>query len=609
MPPRSPSGTQHQAVADSHPGLLAVRLRAGAWIVLLAMLAFFVTDVLELGQGLGSLAAVKLVQVALLSLVIRMSHRTEDALRLRWTGPAVIGVIYLTTVISSVVRDDALSAVLVLLAVAMATATFVPWGGRAQLFTVVCAAAAITGTLRLVPVAGTHRPAYIWIAAITVLLGSVWIAREHDRQRRDRRAADHRLAVESRVSAALARVGEEMIRTESTSGVMNGLCGLVAEQLSCDETALTMYDPGDDSFAVHASFGHRPQDMSLIHGLRVSARTMKPLVDRFAVEGVVELDDRAPRPPEIAALRRRHRNPRSLFAPLRRGGEVIGIISAHNRDGRHQFSDAQKRILLGTAHLASLAMQNVRLLDELREANRIKSDFVSTMSHELRTPVSVILGYTEMLADDLEPGERGEILHRVRRSGLELLELVEDTLNLSRLEAGGDPPAPEPVDVPIVFAELANEFAAVTPLDDLALRWEGPESLVVDTDRRKLRMILKNLVGNALKFTVRGEVVLSCSREDDHARFVVRDTGIGIAPQHLPIIFDMFRQVDSSDARSYRGAGLGLHIVQRLVHQLGGEIVVTSEVGRGSTFTFTLPMSAERDKAGLLARSPEPTAA
>ncbi len=131
----------------------------------------------------------------------------------------------------------------------------------------------------------------------------------------------------------------------------------------------------------------------------------------------------------------------------------------------------------------------------------------------------------------------------------------------------------------------------------LCKEYGPPESLVVETDRRKLRMVLKNLVGNALKFTVRGEVVLSCSCQDGVARFVVRDTGIGIAPQNLPIIFDMFRQVDSSDARSYRGAGLGLHIVQRLVHQLGGEITVTSEVGRGSTFTFTLPMSASGVKS------------
>jgi signal transduction histidine kinase len=474
----------------------------------------------------------------------------------------------------------------------MATATFVPWGAQPQLLTVLCGGIAILGTVHFVPIAGTQRPIYFWIATGTVMLGSVWIAREHERQRRERRSAEQRLAAESRVSAALARVGEEMIRTESTSGVLGQLCGLVAELLSCDETALTLYDPGDDVFSVQASFGHRPADLAIVQGLRIPGRVMQPLIDRFPHEGVVEFDDRMPRPKQLRTLRDRHGNPRSVFAPLRRGGEVIGIISAHYRDGKVPFTDAQKRILLGTAQLASLALQNVRLLDELREANRIKSDFVSTMSHELRTPVSVILGYTEMLADSETPSERQEILDRVRRSARELLEMVEDTLSLSRLEAGADPPAVEAVDVPQLFGELAAEFAAVAPLDQVALRWEGPDSLVVTSDRRKLRTILKNLVGNALKFTVRGEVVLSCSRDGDVVRFVVRDTGIGIAPQHLPIIFDMFRQVDSSDARSYRGAGLGLHIVQRLVRQLGGEITVTSEVGRGSAFTFTVPVAA-----------------
>lgn len=578
--------------ADAGTGLLASRLRAGALILLLAMVAFFIADAMHVQAGLWVLAAVKVGQVSLLAFVIRLTERERNAQRMQWLGGLAIGALYLTTILSTAVRGDALSTVLVLLAVAMATATFVPWNANVQLFTVVCGALAVVGAVRVVSIPGVGWPPYLWIAVATVLLGSVWISREHARQRSERRCAEERIAVESRVSAALARVGEEMIRTESTAGVLSRLCGLVAELLSCDQTALVLYDAGDDSFFVEATFGQRAADLPLVSGIRLPARAIEPLLERFAREGVVELDESVKRPEQFAALRERHRNPRSLLSPLRRGGEVIGILSAHHRDPSRPFTDAQKRILLGTAHLASLAMQNVRLLDELREANRIKSDFVSTMSHELRTPVSVILGYADMLADDLAPDERGEILHRVRRSGLELLELVEDTLNLSRLEAGGDPPTLEPVDVPVVFAELANEFAAVTPLEEVALRWEGPESLVVDTDRRKLRTILKNLVGNALKFTVRGEVVLSCSRQGDLARFVVRDTGIGIAPQHLPIIFDMFRQVDSSDARSYRGAGLGLHIVQRLVHQLGGEISVTSEVGRGSAFTFTLPMSA-----------------
>ena len=603
MAPLAPSSTLQPADGDAGTGLLAARLRTGSIILLLVMIAYFVGDAFQVPSGLGILAAIKLLQCALLVLVIWLVERVHDARRMQWIGAAVIGAIYLTTILSSMVRQEALSTVLVLLAVTMATATFVPWSAGVQLFTAGCAALAIYGTVRAVPSPATGRPAYLALASATVLLGSVWIAREHERQRRARRRADELLDIESRVSAALARVGEEMIRSESTSGVLDRLCGLVAELLSCDEAALTLYDPGDDCFSVRASFGQRPANLPLIRALRIPARTMQALIERFAREGVVELDEGAPRPAELAALRERQRSPRSAFAPLRHGGEVIGILSAHHRDGNRAFTEAQKRILLGTAHLASLALQNVRLLDELREANRVKSDFVSTMSHELRTPVSVILGYTEMLADETDAAQREDILRRVRRSGLELLELVEDTLSLSRLEAGGDPPACEPVDVPSVFADIASEFAAVTPLGDVALRWEGPASFVVDTDRRKLRMILKNLVGNALKFTLRGEVVLSCSRDGDVARFVVRDTGIGIAPQHLPIIFDMFRQVDSSDARSYRGAGLGLHIVQRLVHQLGGEITVASEVGRGSAFTFTLPMAASDERGNAPAAS------
>ncbi|MBY0277934.1 GAF domain-containing protein [Candidatus Binatia bacterium] len=623
-----------RSTADGGTGLLARRLRTGGCIVLLAMLAFLWTDLMHLGHGIAWLVAIKVVQVAIMGSVVRLSSRGYDAARLGWSGAVLIGAMYLTTVGSALVRGEVLAIVVLLLAVAMATATYVPWGGGPQLLTVLCAAITIAGAVHFVPVQAALQPVYLWVAVAVVLPGSVWIAREHERQRTDRRLAEERLALESRVAAALARVGEEMIRIESTAGVLGQLCSLVAELLSCDETALTLYDPGEDVFAVQASFGHRPADLPLVEALRIPARTLQPLLVRIAREGVVELDERAPHPALLRELRgARPGNPRSVFAPLRRGGEVIGIISAHYRDGTQPFSGAQKRILLGTAQLASLALQNVRLLDELREANRVKSDFVSTMSHELRTPVSVILGYTEMLADSDDPSERAEILARVRRSGLELLELVEDTLSLSRLEAGGDPPVIEPVDVALLFTELADEFAAVTSLEQVALRWEGPATLVVRTDRRKLRTILKNLVGNALKFTVRGEVVLSCARAavppppdratgvplepdgatgvpiaSDHAtgvpsardrdgdvvRFVVRDTGIGIAPQHLPIIFDMFRQADSSDARSYRGAGLGLHIVQRLVRQLGGEIAVTSEVGRGSAFTFTLPAAAVR---------------
>ena len=121
------------------------------------------------------------------------------------------------------------------------------------------------------------------------------------------------------------------------------------------------------------------------------------------------------------------------------------------------------------------------------------------------------------------------------------------------------------------------------------VRWEPGDELSLLTDRRKLRMILKNLVGNALKFTPSGSVTVRYTAEPRRCTFEVEDTGVGIAPEHLPVIFDMFRQADGSDRRSFSGVGLGLYIVRRLVNQLGGELGVESAPGRGSTFSVSLP--------------------
>src|SRR6185295_7734599 len=209
---------------------------------------------------------------------------------------------------------------------------------------------------------------------------------------------------------------------------------------------------------------------------------------------------------------------------------------------------------------------------------------------ELRTPLNVILGYTDMLADELTSREQVAQLGAVRQSSLELLEMIEATLNLNKLAAGKDPPQLEPVDVGELWSELRGEYAALPQKDGVAVRWElaGIETIV--SDRRKLKIIVKNLVGNALKFTSMGEVVARCEEaEGGGVAILVRDTGIGISPDHLPHIFDMFRQIDSSDRRSYGGAGLGLYIVRQLVEQLSGTISVESAPNRGSTFHVVLP--------------------
>jgi signal transduction histidine kinase len=222
------------------------------------------------------------------------------------------------------------------------------------------------------------------------------------------------------------------------------------------------------------------------------------------------------------------------------------------------------------------------------------------MSHELRTPLNVISGYTEMLSDEeMQPGSPtwSDLVGRIQRSALELNDLVTATLDMNRLEVGHEPVNRERVVVEALCLRLEGE---VQPLvhPGVALRWKVDlgHALIV-SDEVKVRTIVKNLVVNALKFTSAGFVEVRADTDEDVLVLSVRDTGIGIAPEHQTVIFDMFRQVDGTSTRRFGGVGLGLHIVQRLVRLLGGTVGVTSAPGEGSTFTVRLPGSvrAARD--------------
>jgi signal transduction histidine kinase len=284
----------------------------------------------------------------------------------------------------------------------------------------------------------------------------------------------------------------------------------------------------------------------------------------------------------------------ALFAvPLERAGATIGVLVLAWNDPAAP-SAQQRRLAIGLASQAAIALHDLRLMDDMREASRLKSEFVATMSHELRTPLNVIIGYAGLLGDggfgDLDDAQRG-VVGRIQRSAHELLDLITATLDLSRLEAGRSRLAIATVDVADLLAQLENELAVSLDGRDLELHWEvAPDVPTLETDRAKLRLVLKNLVGNAVKFTARGVVRVSAAADPAGAVFTVSDTGPGIHAEHMPFIFEMFRQAEAANTRKHGGVGLGLYVVKRLLGELRGTIEVESTVGVGSRFRVRLPV-------------------
>jgi signal transduction histidine kinase len=250
-----------------------------------------------------------------------------------------------------------------------------------------------------------------------------------------------------------------------------------------------------------------------------------------------------------------------------------------------------------TRRALDAAAEAERARVEAEAASRAKSDFLATMSHELRTPLNAIIGYTNLLADGIpEPvseGQRAQ-LERVNASARHLLELIDEVLTLSRLEAGREVVAPRAVVVADVLDQTAVMIEPMANARKLRFDVHRPSpALTIATDAGKLRQILLNLLTNAVKFTDEGRIVLSAEEDgDETVVFQVRDSGIGIAPEHQEQIFESFWQVQQSTTRRVGGAGLGLNVAQQLAKLLGGEVRVDSTLGKGSTFSVRLPKQA-----------------
>ena len=310
-------------------------------------------------------------------------------------------------------------------------------------------------------------------------------------------------------------------------------------------------------------------------------------------EGIADISSAELRDPVLGVLMRRWKASAILAARLQRGDRLLGVVLTARRSTT-PASAKERRILSGIALQAATALESANLVNDLRTASNLKEEFMATMSHELRTPLNVIIGYTDLQVDgafgDLSP-DHLDTLNRMREQALQLLDLIQATLDVGRLERGLMTVDLREISVQEVVKQT---FAAIPrswrkPGVDLFWRVD-PAVPDIRSDRGKLQVILRNLVHNALKFTEAGQVMVSVTADPNGGsiHLVVQDSGVGIAEQDLDVIFEMFRQ--SSDRNpAIAGVGLGLHIVKRLVGLLGGKIDVRSAPGRGATFCVHLP--------------------
>jgi len=404
---------------------------------------------------------------------------------------------------------------------------------------------------------------------------------------------------------ALVSVGQTIISTLELQAVLAAILAHACRLADATGGAIYTYDDATEQFSLAATHGMGPELIEAIRKAHLGLHENSPVTQSAFRRSIINVSDLASEPQLLLRDALLKAGVRALLAvPLLRDERIIGALIVR-RDHPGAFEQSIIDIMQSFASQSALAMQNARLFQELEDKSRQlevtsqhKSQFLANMSHELRTPLNAILGYTELMQDGLYgklPTKVNEVLERVQTNGKHLLRLINDVLDLSKIEAGQLALSIEYYSMKNIVEMVVLATGSLAAAKKLRLKSEVANDLPLGQgDEHRITQVLLNLVSNAIKFTDAGEVCIAARAANDTFLVAVVDTGPGIPKSEQGRLFQEFHQVDSSDTKEKGGTGLGLAIAKRIVELHGGRIWVESELGKGSVFQFELPVHAEQ---------------
>lgn len=401
---------------------------------------------------------------------------------------------------------------------------------------------------------------------------------------------------------ALVGVGQAINSTLQLQAVLETVLGHACRLADAGGGAIYTFDETTEEFSLAATHGMSANLIDTIQATQLRLRDDSPVGRSALQRSVVEIPDLAAEPDYQLRNALLDADVRALLAvPLLRDDRIVGTLMVRRRQPG-KFRKDIVDLMQPFASQSALAIQNARLFREIEEksrqleaASQHKSQFLANMSHELRTPLNAILGYTELMRDGLYgalPTKIEEVLERVQRNGKHLLDLINDVLDLSKIEAGQLVLRMDEYSMKNVLQTVVSAMESLASAKNLPLKVDLSEDMPIGQgDERRIVQALLNLVGNAIKFTDEGEVRIAARAVNGAFAIAVADTGPGIPFTEQGQIFHEFHQVDASSTRRKGGTGLGLAIAKRIVELHGGRIWVESQEGKGSTFRFELPVN------------------